>query len=155
MLELRFDPQKRCFIKPLGILTLLLLLLLLARWLMCLPLLIFPCTIKTRSSLLAPSHPGGCGKRAVKRLCVCVAFCRCFTCCSPFVLTASSSITPTRPRRGRILASSSQSRLWYVLATQYYTVAIGIGDPRPVFLRNLTVSGWYRLTAAELALNTQ
>jgi len=33
-----------------------------------LPLLIFPCTIKSRSSLLAPAHPGGPGKRAVKRL---------------------------------------------------------------------------------------
>jgi len=32
-----------------------------ARWLMCLPLLIFPipCTIKSRSSLLAPAHLGG------------------------------------------------------------------------------------------------
>jgi len=34
----------------------------------CLPLLIFPCTIKSRSSLLAPAHPGGPGKRAVNRL---------------------------------------------------------------------------------------
>jgi len=34
----------------------------------CLPLLIFPCTIKSRSSLLAPAHPGRPGKRAVKRL---------------------------------------------------------------------------------------
>jgi len=31
-------------------------------------LLIFPCIIKSRSSLLAPAHPGGPGKRAVKRL---------------------------------------------------------------------------------------
>jgi len=37
-------------------------------WSVCLPLLIFPCTIKSRSSLLAPVHPGGPGKRAVKRL---------------------------------------------------------------------------------------
>ena len=36
----------------------------------CLPLLISPCTIKSRSSLLAPAHPGGPGKSAVKRLCV-------------------------------------------------------------------------------------
>jgi len=43
---------------------------------MCLPLLIFPCTIKSRSSLLAPAHPGGPGKRAVKRLCVCVNWSR-------------------------------------------------------------------------------
>jgi len=28
-------------------------------WSVCLPLLIFPCTIKSRSSLLAPAHPGG------------------------------------------------------------------------------------------------
>jgi len=32
------------------------------------PLLIFPCTIKSRSSLLAPAHPGGPGERAIKRL---------------------------------------------------------------------------------------
>ena len=37
-------------------------------WSVCLPLLIFPCTIKSRSSLLAPAHPGGPGKRAVKWL---------------------------------------------------------------------------------------
>ena len=41
-------------------------------WSVCLPLLIFPCTIKSRSSLLAPAHPVGPGKRTVKRLCVCV-----------------------------------------------------------------------------------
>jgi len=34
----------------------------------CLPLLIFPCAIKSRSSLLAPAHPGGPRKRAVKWL---------------------------------------------------------------------------------------
>ena len=28
---------------------------------MCLPLLIFPCIIKSRSSLLAPAYPGGPG----------------------------------------------------------------------------------------------
>jgi len=37
-------------------------------WSVCLPLLIFPCIMKSRSSLLAPAHPGGPGKRAVKRL---------------------------------------------------------------------------------------
>jgi len=43
-------------------------------------LLIFPCTMKFRSSLLALAHPGGPGKRAVKRLrCVCVFIClQCF-----------------------------------------------------------------------------
>jgi len=39
-----------------------------AGWSVCLPLLIFPCTIKSRSSLLALAHPGGPGKRAVNWL---------------------------------------------------------------------------------------
>ena len=39
-----------------------------AIWSVCLPLFIFPCTIKSRGSLLAPAHPGGPGKRGVKRL---------------------------------------------------------------------------------------
>ena len=39
---------------------------------------IFPCTIKSkRRFLLALAHPGGPGKRAVKRLCVCVRACVC------------------------------------------------------------------------------
>ena len=42
-------------------------------WSVCLPPLIFPCTIKSTSSLLAPAHPGGPGKRAVKRLWWCGA----------------------------------------------------------------------------------
>jgi len=45
-----------------------------AGWSVCLPLLIFPCAIKTRSSLLALAHPGGPGKRVVKRL-WCVLWC--------------------------------------------------------------------------------
>jgi len=40
-----------------------------AGWSVCLPLLIFPCTIKSRSSLLALAHLGGPGKRAIKWLC--------------------------------------------------------------------------------------
>ena len=39
-----------------------------AGWSVCLPLLISPCTVKSRSSLLALAHPGGLGKRAVKWL---------------------------------------------------------------------------------------
>jgi len=46
-----------------------------AWWSVCLPLLIFPCKIKSRSSLLALAHPGGPGKRAVKWLwCGCGMF---------------------------------------------------------------------------------
>jgi len=43
-----------------------------AGWSVCLPLLISPCTIKSRSSLVALAHLGGPGKRAEKQLCVCV-----------------------------------------------------------------------------------
>jgi len=39
-----------------------------AGWSVFLPLLIFSCTIKSRSSLLAQALPGGPGKRAVKWL---------------------------------------------------------------------------------------
>jgi len=39
-----------------------------AGWSVCLPLLILPCTIKSRSFLLAPAHPGSPGKRVEKRL---------------------------------------------------------------------------------------
>ena len=39
-----------------------------AGWSVCLPLLIFPRTIKSRSSLLAPAHMDGPRKRAVKWL---------------------------------------------------------------------------------------
>jgi len=39
-----------------------------AGWSVCLPLLIFPCTIKSGCSLLVPAHPGGPGKRVVKWL---------------------------------------------------------------------------------------
>jgi len=39
-----------------------------AGWSLCLSLLIFPCTIKSRSSLLSPAHPDGPRKRAVKWL---------------------------------------------------------------------------------------
>ena len=40
----------------------------LAGWSVCLPLLIFPCTIKSRSFLLAPADVDGLGKRAIKWL---------------------------------------------------------------------------------------
>jgi len=39
-----------------------------AGWSVCLPLLIFPCTIKSKSSILAPAHLGGPGRRAIKQL---------------------------------------------------------------------------------------
>jgi len=41
-----------------------------AGWLVCLPLLIFPCTIMSRSSLQAPVHPGGPGKKGRKMVVV-------------------------------------------------------------------------------------
>jgi len=39
-------------------------------WSVCLPLLISPCTMKSRSSLLAPAHPGGPGKKGLKTVVV-------------------------------------------------------------------------------------
>jgi len=39
-----------------------------AGWSVCLPLFIFPCTIKSGSSRLAPAHMGDPGKRAIKQL---------------------------------------------------------------------------------------
>jgi len=44
-----------------------------AGWSVCLPLLIFLCTIKSRSSFLGPAHLGGPEKRAKKQLYVCVS----------------------------------------------------------------------------------
>jgi len=40
-----------------------------AWWSVCLPLLISQCTIKSRSSLLAPARPGGHGKKSRKNGC--------------------------------------------------------------------------------------
>ena len=46
-----------------------------ARWSVCLLLLVSPSTIKSRSSLLAPAHPGGPGKKGRKTVvCVCVLY---------------------------------------------------------------------------------
>ena len=50
-----------------------------AGWSVCLPLLIFPCTMKSRSSVLAPAHPGGCSKRAIKWLWWCGVVVICLT----------------------------------------------------------------------------
>jgi len=46
-------------------------------WSMCLPLLIFPCTINSKSSLWAPAHPGGPGNKAIKFMVVCESVCVC------------------------------------------------------------------------------
>jgi len=43
-----------------------------AGWSVCLPLLIFPCTIKSRSSLLAPAHPGWSREKGRKTVLVVV-----------------------------------------------------------------------------------
>jgi len=43
-------------------------------WSLCLPLLIFSCTIKSRSSLLAPADPGG-PRKSAENGCVCVCVC--------------------------------------------------------------------------------
>jgi len=43
----------------------------------CLPLLVFPCTIKSRSSLLAPAHPGWSWKEVRKMVVVVVPYATC------------------------------------------------------------------------------
>jgi len=58
-----------------------------ARWSVFLPLLICPCTVKSRSSLLAPAHPGGPGKGAVKRL-----WCGCGGCSSTCLSCVTCSV---------------------------------------------------------------
>ena len=96
-------------------------------WSVCLPLLISRCTIKSRSSRLAPAHPGGPGKRAVKRLwwwwlltihvhnftlhvfarvCVCVCVCACV--CGRLIsvateVGANSDLSARRPVAGNIV----------------------------------------------------
>jgi len=40
-------------------------------WSVYLPLFIFPCTIKSRSSLVAPAHPGGTREEGRKTVVVC------------------------------------------------------------------------------------
>ena len=64
---------------------------------LCLPLLIFPCTIKSRSSLLAPAHTGGPEKRVAKRL-WCVCGCCLFTISNSGLLSAQRLLpSPTHP----------------------------------------------------------
>ena len=62
-----------------------------AGWSVCLPLLIFPCTIKSRNSLLAPAHLGGPGKTVV-----CVCACEIVAClyalCVPECMHASVTV---------------------------------------------------------------
>jgi len=62
-----------------------------ARWSVCLPLLIFPCTIKSRSSRLAPAQPGGPGKRAVKWL----WWCYYYFCLTLFFQVNLGQLAPT------------------------------------------------------------
>ena len=66
-----------------------------AGWSVCLPLLIFPCTIKSRSSLLAPAHPGGHGKRAIKRL---WRWCGMSPSTPLMIMSASTSTDSLRPQ---------------------------------------------------------
>ena len=64
-----------------------------AGWSVCLPLLISPCTIKSRSSLLALAHPGGPGKRAVRQLWWWWLFCwRCLLISSKYKIFSRASV---------------------------------------------------------------
>jgi len=59
----------------------------------CLSLLIFLCTIKSKSSLLAPAYLGGPRKRAVKRLCACACACACEECVVEWSVVFNASET--------------------------------------------------------------
>jgi len=49
-----------------------------AGWSVCVPLLVFPCTIKSRSSLVAPAHPDGPRKKGRKMVVAVVVVSLCF-----------------------------------------------------------------------------
>jgi len=65
----------------------------------------FPCTVKSRSSLLAPAHPGGLGKRAIKWMRVCLFHLLWSIASSLFKLRAWQSFCTT--------SLSSWSTSWY------------------------------------------
>jgi len=77
-----------------------------AGWSVCLPLLIFPCTIKSRSSLLAPAHPGGPGKRAVNG-------------CGEVVVDALTDVQPTVSKHWRKI--TMYWKIWKWIYHCYHT----------------------------------
>jgi len=81
-----------------------------AGWSMCLTLLIFPCTMKSRSSLLALAHLGGHGKRAVKRLSVVVWLCGIWQATHSFLVTTTPPQSFYGPFSGTTRVSWCQKR---------------------------------------------
>ena len=81
-----------------------------AGWSVSLPLLIFPCTIKSSSSLLAPADPGGPGEKALKWLW--------------WHVTAHRQTKPLKPTdfacesASRLLPSTSTITIYYCYSTQ-------------------------------------
>ena len=89
-----------------------------AGWSVYLPLLIFPCTIKSRSSVLAPAHPGGPRKRAVKRLWYSFTYLAglpsvsCSTSSKKELLGHTSSLSPNQQCQNTKGTRSTNSKQW-------------------------------------------
>ena len=90
-------------------------------WSVYLPLLIFPCTIKSRSSLLAPADPDGPGKRAVKRLWCGVVWCGVVWCardiaqlCIWSTFDCHQVMTPLMRCVGNIVCGASDDQLEFL-----------------------------------------
>jgi len=64
-----------------------------------------PCTVKSRSSLLAPAYPGGPGQRAINGcVCMCVCVCVCFIHCLVLLIMLpwiSRWISRVKAQKGR------------------------------------------------------
>jgi len=88
-----------------------------AGWSVCLPLLIFPCTMKSRSSFLAPAHPGSSGKRAVKRWWWCGGV------CLPY-LSVCVFVCPLAYLKNHM--STDDSAIHYVLPVLWMTSSLRI-----------------------------
>jgi len=80
-----------------------------AGWSVCLPLLIFPCTIKSGSSLLTPAYLGGPRERAVKWLCVCIHGASDFRAVKNGAAGFSQDQAAEHPSDPRIVCSDSES----------------------------------------------
>ena len=102
-----------------------------AGWSVCLPLLIFPCTIKSRSSLLAPAHLGGPGKRAIKWLCWWWQWCiRMFAFCATqcfFHASVSQEFQLFKRHTDIVLITRTSATITNTTTTQYtVTEKVGI-----------------------------
>ena len=84
-----------------------------AGWSVCLPLLISSCTVKSRSSLLAPAQPGCPGKITIKRLCYVLIY---VNFCHIVIVNSQPNKVKTQVYQGDTDASDSQKFVPYMSA---------------------------------------